>query len=64
MTSWKKASAAVGFSGLTPRKAARGALTCPEFQNMLDPLDRDPFGPVHYCTVCNFGFKMSNVLTH
>ena len=34
------------LSGLTPRKVARGALTCPEFQNMLDPLDRDPFGPV------------------
>ena len=46
MTSWKKASAAVGLSGLTPREAARGALTCPEFQNMPDPLNKDPFGPV------------------
>ena len=46
MTSWKKASAVVCLSGLTPREAARGALTCPEFQNMPDPLDRDPFGPV------------------
>ena len=31
MTSWKKASAVVGLSGLTPRDAARGALTCPKF---------------------------------
>ena len=46
MMSWKKASAAVGLSGLTPREVVRGALTCPEFQNMLDPLDSDPFGPV------------------
>ena len=46
MTSWKKASAVVGLSGLTPREAVRGALTCPKFQNMLDLLDRDPFGPV------------------
>ena len=46
MTSWKKASAAGGLSGLTPREVARGALTCPKFQNMLNPLDRDPFGPV------------------
>ena len=46
MTLWKKASAAVGLSGLTPREAARGALTYHEFQNMPDPLDKDPFGPV------------------
>ena len=46
MMSWKKASAAVGLSGLTPRKAARGALTCPKFQKMPDPLNSDPFGPV------------------
>ena len=46
MSSWKKALAAVGLSGLTPREVARGALTCPEFQKMLDPLERDPFGPV------------------
>ena len=46
MTSWKKASAVVGLSGLTPREVVRGALTCPEFQNMPDPLDKDPFGPV------------------
>ena len=46
MTLWKKASAAVGLSGLTPREAVRGPLTCPEFQNMPDPLDNDPFGPV------------------
>ena len=45
-SSWKKASAAVDLSGLTPREAARGALTCPEFQNMPDPLNRDPFGLV------------------
>ena len=42
--SWKKASAAVGLAGLTPREVARGALTRPEFQLMLDPLDSDPFG--------------------
>ena len=41
---WKKASAAVGLAGLTPREAARGALTWLEFQVMLDPLDSDPFG--------------------
>ena len=46
MTSWKKASAVVGLSGLTPREVVRGALTCPEFQNMLDLLDKDLFGPV------------------
>ena len=46
MTGWEQASAAVGLSGLTTRKAARGALTCPEFQNMPDPLDNNPFGPV------------------
>ena len=46
MTLWKKASAVVGLSGLTPREAARGTLTCPEFQNMPDPLNNDPFGPV------------------
>ena len=26
--------------------SGKGALTCPEFQNMPDPLDNDPFGPV------------------
>ena len=46
MTLWKKASVVVGLSGVTPREAVRGALTCPKFQNMPDPLDRDPFGPV------------------
>ena len=46
MTSWKKASVVVGLSGLTPREVVRGALTCPEFQNMPDPPDSDPFGPV------------------
>ena len=45
MMSWKKASAAVDLSGLTPREVARGALTCAEFQNMPDLLDDDPFGP-------------------
>ena len=42
--SWKKASAAVGLAGLTPREGARGALTWPEFWLMPDPLDSDPFG--------------------
>ena len=37
--SWKKDSAAVGLAGLTPAKAAKGALLCEEFQNMPDPLD-------------------------
>ena len=46
MSLWKKASAVVGLSGLTPREVVRGALTCPEFQKMPDPLDRDPFGLV------------------
>ena len=46
MTLWKKASAVVGLSGLTPREAVRGVLTCPKFQNMPDLLDKDPFGPV------------------
>ena len=46
ITSWKKASAMVGLSGLTLREAVRGALTCPKFQNMLDLLDNNPFGPV------------------
>ena len=41
---WKKASAVVGLAELTPREVARGALTRPEFQLMLDPLDSDPFG--------------------
>ena len=44
--SWRKASAVVGLTGLTPREAARGALTPPEFQLMLDPLDSDPFGKI------------------
>ena len=43
MTLWKKASTAVGLSGLTPREVVRGALTCPKFQNMLNPLDKDLF---------------------
>ena len=71
MSSWKKASAAVGLSGLTPREVVRGALTCPEFQNMPDPLDRDPFGLVvvkaevrNTVLYCNFEFKMSNMSTH
>ena len=42
--SWKKALAAVGLAGLTPREVARGALTWPEFQLMLDPLDSDLLG--------------------
>ena len=42
--SWKKALAAVGLAGLTPREVVRGALTRSEFQLMLDPLDSDPFG--------------------
>ena len=46
MSLWKKASATVGLSGLTPREVVRGALTCPVFQKMPDPLNRDPFGPV------------------
>ena len=46
MSSCKKASAVVGLSGPTSREVVRGALTCPEFQNMLDPLNRDPYGPV------------------
>ena len=41
---WKKVSAAVGLAGLTPREAARGVLTQPEFQLMPDPLNSDPFG--------------------
>ena len=41
---WKKAYAVVGLAGLTPREAASGVLTRPEFQLMLDPLDSDPFG--------------------
>ena len=71
MTLWKKASAAVGLSGLTPREVAKGALTCPEFQNMPDPLDKDPFGPVvvkavvrNITVYCGFGLYMSNVSTH
>ena len=28
---WKKASAAIGLAGLTPREVLRGALTWPEF---------------------------------
>ena len=46
MTLWRKASAVVGLSGLNLREVVRGALTCPEFQNMPDPLDKDLFGPV------------------
>ena len=42
--SWKKVSAAVGLARLTPREAARGALTWPEFELMPDHLDSDPFG--------------------
>ena len=41
--SWKKALAAVGLAGLTPREAVRGTLTQPEFQLMPDPLDLDLF---------------------
>ena len=37
MSSWKKASAAVGLAGLTPREAAKGALMCKDFQNLPDP---------------------------
>ena len=56
--SWSKESAKVGLSGLTPREAARGALTCPEFQKLPDPLALDPYGWVvkeedvstQYCT--------------
>ena len=60
--SWRKESAAVCLSGLTPSKATRGALTCPEFQKIPEPLDRDPFGPVVVKaevrnTLCNFEFK-------
>ena len=36
--SWKKESAAAGLAGLTPRKAARGAMYRREFQKMPDPL--------------------------
>ena len=42
--SWAKQSVEVGLAGLTQREAARGALTCPEFQGMPDPLD--PYGLV------------------
>ena len=42
--SWKKASAAVGLAGLTPREVVRGVLTQLEFQLMPDPLNLDPFG--------------------
>ena len=70
MSLWKKASAAVGLSVLTPREVARGALTCPEFQKMPDPLNRDPVGPVvvkaevrNTVLYCNFEFKMSNMST-
>ena len=60
--SWKKESAEVGLSDLTPREAVRGTLTCPEFQKIPYPLDRDPFGPVVVKaevrnTLCNFEFK-------
>ena len=44
MSSWRKESAKVGLSGLTPGEAAVGALTRPEFQWMPDPLE--PYGPV------------------
>ena len=37
--SWAKASAEAGLAGLTPREAARGALTLPQFQQMPDPLE-------------------------
>ena len=37
--SWKKDSASVELAGLTPAKAAKGALLCEEFQNMPDPLN-------------------------
>ena len=41
---WKKALAAFGLAGLTPREVVRGVLTQPKFQLMPDPLDSDPFG--------------------
>ena len=37
---WKKAPAAVGLVGLTPREAENGALTAPEFQDILDPFEQ------------------------
>ena len=40
----EKGVGTVGLAGLIPREVARGALTRPEFQLMLDPLDSDPFG--------------------
>ena len=59
--SWKKESAMVGLSGLSPREAARGALTCLDFQKMPDPLDTDPFSPIVMKakvmnTLCSFEF--------
>ena len=39
---WVKESADVGLGGLTPEEAARGALFCKLFQDMPDPLDKDP----------------------
>ena len=46
--SWKKASAAAGLGGFTPRKAVSGPFQLDSFQNMDDPLaDQDPtLGPV------------------
>ena len=35
---WVKESTEVGFTGLTPQKAAKGALLHPDFQNMPDSL--------------------------
>ena len=37
MSSWKKASAAVGLAGLMPHEAAKKALMCEEVQNLPDP---------------------------
>ena len=35
--SWKKESARVGLAGLIPREAVKGALLCPDFQNIPEP---------------------------
>ena len=37
--SWIKESAKAGITGLTPRQAARQALTNPKFQQLDDPLE-------------------------
>ena len=42
----EKSFSSSGPFWLHSQGGSEGALTCPKFQNMLDPLDKDPFGPV------------------